>query len=240
MNKALLGLLSTIFLANPSLAQEDRARVVIQPGQAAQLRPASGRELGPKWISDVPVFRGPAADRRVEDRVDPPPGLDPSQVGVILQTLGHPAEPGSLYVRVTPSQPDVPGKGALVFVEANLVEGGEGYAEFKNKTEPGPLEGYTVLWLYSPAGRSYLVDCAVSGMYWNLQAQQGPVFMVSGPGNTVQAFDYRAAYDLEGYHLVFSLVAGQAGWYPFGISTQPAGAELYTTWKLFSCEAKNL
>lgn len=40
--------------------------------------------------------------------------------------------------------------------------------------------------------------------------------------------------------LGLALVAGQAGWYPFGISTQPAGAELYTTWKLFSCEAKNL
>lgn len=220
-------------LASASSAQDDRARAVIPTGRPALHRLTS---VGDR----VPVFRGPVVASRVEEQVDPPPALDQGQVSAILHALGQPPEPGSLYARVTPSQPSVPGKGALVFVDANLVEGGEGFAEFKNVTEPVPLTGYAVLWLYSPAGRSYLIDCGVKGMYWNLQTQQGPVFTISGPGNTVQAFDYRATFSQAGYHLVFSLVADQAGWYPFAISTQPAGEELYTTWKLFGCEAKNL
>ena len=206
----------------------------------------------------VPVFRSPGGAKTSEggETTPAPRALGADEMRVIAQALGAP-EPGSLYARLTPSSPEVPGKGALVFVKADVVEGGEDYALFENneafsnpnltEAETG-VEGYFVLWLRSPPNRRYLIDCAVSGKYWHLNSLQGPEFRVAGPDG-IHVFDFRQAFDAGGYHLTFGLEAGSAGWFPFQVSTLPAGmaqgaiggsGPQNTEWRLHSCEATNL
>lgn len=182
----------------------------------------------------------------------------------MARALGAP-EPGSLHARLTPSSPVVHGKGALVFVKADVVEGGVGFALFENRrvvTAEGEMsladtyvEGYTALWLWSPADRRYLIDCAVAGAYWRKVRPgephafvpgfgdpeplfKAPRFRIAGPGSDREFdFDY---FEEEGYHLTFSLEAEEAGWFPFQISTLPPGELRNTEWRLHACQVTNL
>jgi hypothetical protein len=182
----------------------------------------------------VPAFKGSGLVRRLPKGPPPPPPPPALSVGLITKLIG--GEPGSLYAKLTPSQPIATNRGALVFVNADLVEGGEGYAQWHSLASGvTPLESYLALWLNSSAGRKYLIDCAVrsgislKGVIPGAEHKPTP-FKVIGPDGSSQTFQLP---DNEG-HLIFTLGATKAGWYGFQI----IGGGL--TWTFYSCEVTNL
>ena len=169
----------------------------------------------------VPAFKGSGVVRPVSKgslKPSPPPALSAS---VMAKLIGK--QPGSLYAKLTPSQPIATNRGALVFANAAVVESGEGYAEWFETEWKDPPEAYLMLWLKSSAGSKYLIDCVVSSQY--------VPFMVRGPNS--YAYQKVQLNQTKG-HLIFSLEATSAGWYGFHIS---AGSK---TWTFYSCEVTNL
>ncbi len=236
----------------------------LKPGAGAGVaRPAPGlRAEGTGLPVDVQMFHGPGLPRPEpqgpqpegsdEDGIAVPRPLDATRVGQIRAALGSP-EPGSLYVRLTPSQPDVAGKAAFVFVYPAVVEGGQGYVYFEKKLPTSPSEtgkappGWVVLWITSLQDRRYLIDCALSGqsLYGgSMSPIRGPLLVLTGPDSTAQIFDFTSKTPSnglgDGFHLVFGLEAGRTGWYPFTITGPiPPGARRQI-WELHACEVTNL
>ena len=246
-------------------AQQKNPRVrTLRPGVA---RPASqARDQSDGAPVDVRVFKGPALAQpepefsavgslsRTLDRVDhregvprdggpisTPRPIGAAQMGQIRAALGS-LEPGSQYVRVTPSQPSVTGKAALVFVEPHLVEGGQGYVQFFSEELRPP--GLAVLWIRSPQARRYLIDCAISGTSYAVSdhvVEAGPVLAVTGPDSATQIFDFSSSgADPAGNHLLFGLEAEEIGWYRFTIAWGDQPSSRPGKWELHSCEVTNL
>jgi hypothetical protein len=142
-------------------------------------------------------------------------------------------QPGALYVLLTPSQPTVANRGALVFVQPSLVESGEGYVDFSvPPLAEGPPTGHVVLWLKSLGNAKYLIDCFVSGSVPTVP------FKVTGPDGSFQTSKLSQAKG----HLLFTLDATTAGWYRFEISSGGKINEGGTgyKWHFYSCEVTNL
>jgi hypothetical protein len=185
------------------------------------------------------AFGGRGSERRVEGRQPPkaPPSLTSSALQGIMAQLGKTA-PGATYAKLTPAQPSVVNRGALVFVDADIVETGESYALYEIHFERNPRQGHMMLWLNSAANRSYLIDCAVSGLSIQTDPKApggisgvGAAFEVMGPDGTTQTTTFAGT---SGQHLVFPLNTTTAGWYPFRIT----GAGMF--WAIYSCEVKSL
>jgi len=183
-------------------------------------------------------FGGRAMERRTQTPNVPqraPAPLSAPELTNALKLLGK-TEPGSVYVTLTPSQPDVANRGALVFLNPDVVEAGEGYASWTvSGSDSDPQMKYMMIWLKSAANRSYLIDCAVSGEY-KPNSTEAAEFRVVGPdGNTTW---FKAVNGISDRHLVFSLNATNAGWYGFQLrSPRQTPQTLY--WRFYSCEVKN-
>jgi hypothetical protein len=217
---ALAGLMGLIAIASPTQAGQGR----------------NNRDEGPR------SFGGRGIERQIQVRSarKTPAALTPVEMMAALKLMGK-SEPGSLYVNLTPSQPDVASRGALVFVNADLVEGGEGYAgwTFDYHSESQNQTKYLMIWLKSAANRSYLIDCAVSKEFKPISPEARAAFDVVGPDGSTTMF--QGVKDVADQHLVFSLNASNAGWYGFQIRsrllTSPSGSIFY--WWFYSCEVKN-
>ncbi|HEV8368757.1 MAG TPA: hypothetical protein VGQ39_12465 [Pyrinomonadaceae bacterium] len=188
---------------------------------------------------DSRTFGGRGSARKTEGRQPPkaPGPLTSSALQGIVAQLGKTA-PGATYVKLTPSQPAVTNRGALVFVDADIVETGESYAYYEIHFERNPRQGHMMLWLDSAAKRSYLIDCAVSGLTIQTDPKAaggisgvGSAFEVLGPDGTSQTIKFAGT---GGQHLVFPLNTTTAGWYPFRIT----GVGIF--WAIYSCEVKSL
>jgi len=176
-------------------------------------------------IPRVAVFKGNSTATPPElKRLHPPSALSASIKENIYKQLGI-AEPGSLYVRLTASQPTLANKAALVFRNADSVNTGQAYARWHPGKYSSPEACFLELWLRSGANRRYLIDCAVE--------EEAPLrnprsWSVVGPDNTTQTWSASAT------HLVFTLDAATAGWYKFAISG------VNRSWNFHSCEVTNL
>ncbi len=130
-----------------------------------------GEQLQPKSEPEkvVPAFKGNGIARPSRSGqliTSPPPALG---ADVLAKLIGR--APGSVYARLTPSLPEVANRGALVFVHASEVEGGEGYAKWfalpvtgsdhEKVTEERANEEYLMLWLKSSANSKYVIDCFI-------------------------------------------------------------------------------
>jgi len=264
VSRALLVLLALGVGVHPqsASAQKNNPRVrTLRPGAARSVPRAGDQPAG--LAVDVPVFRGPALAQpqfsavsslsRTLDRLDhregipmnegivsTPRPIGATRMGQIRAALGS-AEPGSQYVRVTPSQPSVVNKAALVFVEPHLVEGGEGYVQFFAEELRRP--GLAVLWIRSAQPRKYLIDCAISGTSYAARdlAEAGPVLAVTGPDGATRVFDFSSSgVNPAGYHLAFAIEAEEIGWYPFTIVWGAKPSTLLGKWELHACEVTYL
>jgi hypothetical protein len=204
-----------------------------------------------KGRGDVHVFKGNAVERSTPGAKPAPP---PSPLSVLdLKKLAG-SEPGSVFVKVTPKDPSVANRGALVFVTPTLVEGGENYAVWgQPKTGKPHLYSNTELDKIkekmldvqhesgNSSGQGGAVKPAVDGfvMLWLRSAASrkylidcvvgGSPFLVSGPaGSQITQLNQATG------HLIFALEAATAGWYSFRISGSEFG------WTFYSCEVTNL
>ncbi len=209
-----------------------------------------------KGQSGVHVFKGNAVERATPGARPAPP---PSALNALdLKKLAG-AEPGSVFVKLTPKEPSVLNRGALVFVSPTLVEGGENYArwgqpggkpvltgpddEQKQKLDMAKAKmdaAYEGRGGNRPGPRA-APNSSVEGslMLWLRSAANrkyfidcvvgGPSFNVNGPGGS-QTFQLKGVTA----HLTFALDASTAGWYPFQISGGEFG------WTFYSCEVTNL
>ena len=176
----------------------------------------------------------------------PPPDLTSDDKKTLIKgaALAAPkgllnAEPGSVYVKLTPKDPSAPQRAALVFVGAGMVDGGElNYATWTIPTPgaigalvEGSTAGHLLLWIRSPQpGRRFLVDCAVTGFSQG-QSIFGPIeFKVEGPGGFKQKV---ATAGPTGQHLAFLFDAADSQWNAFKISGGVG-------WVFHSCEVTNL
>jgi hypothetical protein len=177
-------------------------------------------------VVPVKIFKGRGVARVPESRTsNSPRKLNQVEIKDLYKKLGKPA-PGSLYVILTPSQPTVANRGALVFVKADIVEGGKNYAVWRpdEKASPGQ-RGSLSLWLWSTANRRYLIDCTVD--------EDAPLtnprsWSVVGPDGVTQTWNSYVP------HLVFTLDATTSGWYGFSITG------INRWWLFYSCEVTNL
>ncbi len=135
----------------------------------------------------VKVFKGSGVARVPESRKsNPPRKLNQLEIKDIHKKLGKPA-PGSLYVILTPSQPTVANKGALVFVKADIVEAGKNYAVWRPDEKASNWErGSLSLWLWSITNRRYLIDCTVDE---DAPLTKNRSWSVVGPDNVTQTWN---------------------------------------------------
>lgn len=174
----------------------------------------------------VPGFKGNGVARVPGSRPSQAPNpLNQLAMKEIYKQLGK-VEPGSLYVKLTASQPSISHKGVLVFVKADIVESGQNYAQWRPDYKLPPGKGGSLnLWLRSNANRRYLIDCTVEE---DAPLAQARAWSVVGPDNTTQTWSASAT------HLVFTLDAATSGWYGFSIF----GVNRW--WFFHSCEVTNL
>ena len=209
------------------------AGLIVMAGPTLSGQGRNNKAEGPR------SFGGRAIERRTQSPNVPqraPAPLSAPELTAALKLLGK-IEPGSLYVTLTPSQPDVANRGALVFLNTDVVEGGEGYASWKvSSSDTNSQMKYIMLWLKSAANRSYLIDCAVSGEYKPNPTEEGAEFRVVGPDGSTTVF--KGVTGVADRHLVFSLNATNTGWYGFQLrSARQTPQTLY--WRFYSCEVKN-
>lgn len=205
----------------------------------------------------VRTFKSGGANPSTRD-LKPPPRPAPLSAFDLKRFAAHgAAESASVYARLTPKEPSVADKGALVFVDPTLVEGGENYAVWRAGSEPlykvgqstpprFGSEGYLVVWINAHAGKRYLIDCAVQS------SDYGARFRVVGPSGT-------APMEVDGLpagqHLVFLLLATESRWHAFqvigtgslgeatiGPKDHKEAVHYYTPmlWNFYSCEVTNL
>jgi hypothetical protein len=188
-----------------------------------------GRKAG-----TVPVFKG-GGNRSTPGR-KPPPAPVSLGVDVIKNLVG--AEPGAVFVKLTPRDPSVVNRGALVFVSPVVVEGGESYAQWGPSSATVSLsgsQGYLALWLRPAAGKKYLIDCSVQS------STEGALFSITGPSGSAptQVGAIGAAQ-----HLIFVFEASDSQWQGFRISGVGSKNRLGTgtkmEWTFYACEVTNL
>ena len=195
----------------------------------AALLAQGGRKTGA-----VPVFKG-GANRSTAGRKPPPAPVSLSR-DAVNNLIG--GEPGDIFVKLTPKDASVANRGALVFVNPTLVEGGENYATWGPSSANVSLfgsEGYLGIWLRPAAGKKYLIDCAVQS------ASAGAVFSINGPSGTAPM---QVAGVVAGQHLTFVLDATDNKWQGFQIrgvgSKNKNGFGSKMEWTFYSCEVTNL
>jgi hypothetical protein len=203
---------------------------------------------------DIPVFKGSGGERSTVG-VKPPPAARSLNALDLKNLVG--SDPGSVFVTVSPRDPSVANRGALVFVTPTLVEGGENYAVW-GKPSGGKPHLYTQTELDKIKQKKMMTDAkmAQSGnptqggavqpgpegsvMLWLKSPASrkflidcvvgGSPFVVSGPsGSQIIQLNQMTG------HLIFALDAATAGWYSFRISS---GNEF--GWTFYSCEVTNL
>jgi hypothetical protein len=196
---------------------------------SALLAQGGGRKSGA-----VPVFKG-GANRSTPGR-RPPPAPVSLSLDAIKNLIG--GEPGAIFVKLTPKDPSVINRGALVFVSPTLVEGGENYATWGPSSANVSFfgsEGHLALWLRPAAGKKYLIDCAVQS------GSEGAVFSITGPSGTAPM---QVAGVAGGQHLTFVLDATDNKWQGFQIrgvgSKNKAGFGSKMEWTFYSCDVTNL
>jgi hypothetical protein len=202
--------------------------LAVLTGASVLLAQGDGRRAGP-----APVFKG--GGNRSSGRRPPPAPISLTS-DAIKSLVG--ATPGAVFVKLTPRDPSVVNRGALVFVNPALVEGGEDYAMWGPSSGNVSLtgsEGHLALWLRPVAGKKYLIDCAVQSSTPNA------VFNVTGPSG---AAPIQVAATGVGQHLTFVLEASDSQWQGFQIngggSKNKAGLGTSMEWTFYSCEVINL
>lgn len=138
-----------------------------------------------------------------------PRALDP---GTKTKVMGGsiPPGPGNVYVKLTAAQAVVPDRGVLFFYCPMFVDPQAGSATFLNQST-APLGSALAINLRSPAGRRYLLDCAVSSPA-PFNEPQNVKYIIKGPGDVTQTVDIKGPG-----HLLFILEAQTDGWYQFTI-----------------------
>ena len=145
---------------------------------------------------------------------------------LILKRLGLPPAPGSNYVTLTPTTPSVANRGALVFVNLQTVECGEGWARC-SVLEGIDQAGVVNIWLRSGAGRKYLVDATL----WEMGVPHDQDLALTMVLPDDQRIHLKQGTTAQ--HLVAALDAVTEGWYRF----QVFGVN---QWRFYSCEVTNL
>jgi hypothetical protein len=181
------------------------------------------------------VFRGGGGDRSTLGR-KPPPAPVSLSLDTIKNLIG--GEPGAIFVKLTPKDPSVVNRGALVFAGPTLVEGGENYATWGPSSTNLALfgsEGHLALWLRPATGKKYLIDCSVQS------GSEGALFSITGPSSTAPM---QVAGVAGGQHLTFVLDATDNQWQGFQIrgvgSKNKYGVGTKMEWTFYSCEVTNL
>lgn len=186
---------------------------------------------GGKTQGNIHVFKGGGGDRSTQGRKPPraPRVLNQLDLKTLAGLVG--SEPGTVYAKLTPQAPSVTNRGALVFVSAKIVEGGENYATWGPPSSIGGL----ALWLRPSTGKKYLIDCAVES------PSQGAHFSVQGPTGTAPM---QVDAIPGGQHLTFVLDATDNKWQQFQIngggSKTRIGFSTDVDWTFYSCEVTNL
>lgn len=199
----------------------------------SRIEKAARARLQPVRTFNVPIFNAggePPQSRNVLSE-PVPERLTLSIKREILKDLGLPPEPGSEHAFLSPSQPSVPNKGALVFVNANIVEGGEGFA-FWNGGNP---KGSVQLWIKSPKGRGYLVEFG-AGRPKIEDEMPSIVIEVEGPDGITHEFNERNSWGTRG---VFYFKATTNGWHGFTI-TGGTKIDPSTPWRFHDCLVTNV
>ena len=193
------------------------------PAQRPQPRTESPR---------IPTFEGRGgAPAPSED--DAPPArrvvpLTSDQHAAIKALLGHP--PKNLYARLSPAQPRSVGRGALVFSQPMLVEGGEGWAFMKPGVETKVSPSRVSVWVNSPAAnRRYLVDCAVSG---TVPKDRSTMFTIDVSG-VRQTVEFPAGTTWPN-HVIAMLNATDAGWHKLVLMNDQSH------WHFHSCDISGM
>ena len=186
---------------------------------------------------NIHVFKSGGGDRSSMGRKPPPAPAVLTQLDLKKLAGMVGSEPGSVYAKLTPQNPSATNRGALVFLNPTLVEGGENYATWvaSGSIISGGSEGGLALWLRPGTGKKYLIDCAVES------PSQGAHFIVSGPsGNAAAQFEAVPG----GQHLSFVLYATDNKWQKFQITAaglkSRLGVSTGVDWTFYSCEATNL
>ena len=176
----------------------------------------------------IPTFEGRGGVAApTED--DAPPArraapLTSDQHAAIKALLGNP--PANLYARLTPAQPRSPGRGALVFNQPLLVEGGEGWAFMRPGIESKQAPSRLFVWVNSPAAnRRYLVDCSVTGAFVK---DKSTMFTIDVAG-VRQTVEFGAGTTWPN-HVIALLNAADAGWHKLTLMNDQS------LWHFHSCE----
>jgi len=180
----------------------------------------------------VRVFGSGGADRTLGGGKSPAPApLDESFKIEIARQAGSTL--GSPLLKLTPKAPSVANRGALVFVNPALVEGGEDYVFFEEATTSNGLPpGILYIWLKPIAGKKYLIDCTVSS------PSKDGAFSVEGPDGTAAMIVGAIA---GGQHLTFVLYATNDKWQSFRVShLSTTLLPAFFKWTFYSCEVTNL
>ncbi len=150
------------------------------------------------------------------------------------------------WAKLNPGKPRKVGRAALVFVGPELVEGGEGYADFadhcvpdevysafkkdgvwrkKRAFDPGlycPDPGRAVLWVNSPGSKEFLVDCDVDVIEESRDDDSWTLTTGGGLKTTLSSLPVDD-------HLVFTMHTHPPGWYAMSIQGT------HDRWRMFGC-----
>jgi len=200
-------------------SEDDRSSA--PPNLSVALKKEMLKEQGPQKLL---IFKSKGVSRTSEeDGSSAPPDLSVALKKEMLKELNLSPGPGSVYIKLTPRNSYVAGKGFLYFRNPIVVTGKDDNAAW------GPplndTEKFVEISLKSEAaGRRYLIDCAVN-------QTAGSNFKIwKGYNDLLQTIESAGA---PGQHLVFLLDATDNGWHMFKIS---GGAG----WYFYSCEVTNL
>jgi hypothetical protein len=163
--------------------------------------------------------------------------------------------PGTTFATLTAAQPHVANKGALVFSEPTIVEGGQGYAYFDASDDwgelypdstyyaelivAGELAGFTgppntwpnmgsvSIWIHPPKGAYFLVDCAISCQVPPEATQGGTVSLTVAGVPTL--------FGADAQHAVTTIEPAGGTW-----TSLVLGSVGSIRWTFWSCTITNL
>ena len=228
---------------------------IIRQVVIAFLMSSSAREIvaqgSERAGQSIPVFKGTGGERSILG-VKPPPGATALNALDLKKMVG--AEPGSVFVTLSPRDPSAINRGALVFVTPTVVEGGENYAIWGKPSSGKPklyyqseldkmeqkmldakmdMAGYSSGSAPQPGPQGWVMlwlRSSASRKYLIDCVVGGSPFLVSGP-----AGDQMIQLNQQTGHLIFMLDAATQGWYSFRIAS---GNEF--GWTFYSCSVTNL
>ncbi len=133
---------------------------VLGAASAATAQPRDQKKIQIKKVQITPVFKSKGVpSQTVEIKPPaPPPDLTTDGKKELIKgaALNLNVDPGSVYVKLTPKNPSVLLKAALVFIKPLMVDGGElnfaawdTYKTGRDEGEKYPA-GHLVLWIRSP------------------------------------------------------------------------------------------